>query len=247
MPAPLHLWLQSKHFKNNIFSKTLSTWVAKILSNEQLSTRNIHSHLKSGQWCHSLVCFSRQCTEASWISTVLLHTCKLQTEHTSHLFPAYSTCTQIITLSTTCWNLRTKLLNSFKVSLIFPKLKKAISEMQVLFVSFSDMWHLLLFSVFIWQVIKFKTCYAEDGRDMNTGMKASSGWMDCSTELIPLSHPNADQWESLDLFARLHFEPHSHIQQAHRGLTSQWLHTDCFWKCDWMKLLSCHVTKNRYV
>lgn len=119
--------------------------------------------------------------------------------------------------------------------------------MQVLFVSFSDMWHLLQFSVFIWQVIKFKTCYAEDGRDMNTGMKASSGWMDFSTELIPLSHPNADQWESPVLFARLHFEPHSHIQQAHRGLTSQWLHTDCCWKCDWMKLLSCHVTKNRYV
>ena len=53
-----------------------------------------------------------------------------------------------------------------------------------------------------------------------------SGWEDCSTKLIPLSHPSADQWECKALVFPVALWARQSHPAGSEGLTSQWLHTD---------------------
>lgn len=54
----------------------------------------------------------------------------------------------------------------------------------------------------------------------------SSGAADCSTELIPLWHPSADQWESKALVFPVSLWARPSHPAGSERLRNQWLHTD---------------------
>lgn len=161
-------------------------------------------------WFHSKRPSAPSHTQVSSIFSVDSQLCdgdKRQTELTSHLLPACSICLQITSLSSTSWPLQTHKQN-----------QNHFRSTRALLV--------IAFATFVAVFRAHQRHHAVESRGMNTGTRAGSGWVNCSTELIPLSHTNADRWKSQALVCPVAFWATQSHPAGSQGLTSQWLHTD---------------------